>query len=63
MLSNTATTKAASIFLHVRMMTDILLRRLIEITDKYPLTETDISMIALRFPHCDIGESAFRSDF
>ena len=32
--------------LHVRMMTDILLRRLIEITDKYPLTETDISMIA-----------------
>lgn len=41
--------------LHVRMMTDILLRRLIEITDKYPLTETDISMIASVSALHDIG--------
>ena len=41
--------------LHVRTMTDILLRRLIEITDKYPLTETDISMIA---SHEDEAECA-----
>lgn len=42
--------------LHVRMMTDILLRRLIEITDKYPLTETDISMIASVSALHDIGK-------
>ena len=42
--------------LHVRMMTDILLRRLIEITDKYPLTETDISMIASASALHDIGK-------
>lgn len=42
--------------LHVRMMTDILLRRLIEITDKYPLTETDISMIASISALHDIGK-------
>ena len=38
------------------MMTDILLRRLIEITDKYPLTETDISMIASVSALHDIGK-------
>lgn len=37
-------------------MTDILLRRLIEITDKYPLTETDISMIASVSALHDIGK-------
>ena len=42
--------------LHVRTMTDILLRRLIEITDKYPLTETDISMIASVSALHDIGK-------
>lgn len=42
--------------LHVRMMTDILLRRLIKITDKYPLTETDISMIASVSALHDIGK-------
>lgn len=42
--------------LHMRMMTDILLRRLIEITDKYPLTETDISMIASVSALHDIGK-------
>lgn len=42
--------------LHVRMMTDILLRRLIAITDKYPLTETDISMIASVSALHDIGK-------
>lgn len=42
--------------LHVRMMTDILLRRLIEITDKYSLTETDISMIASVSALHDIGK-------
>lgn len=42
--------------LHVRMMTGTLLHRLIEITDKYPLTETDISMIASVSALHDIGK-------
>lgn len=42
--------------LHVRMMTDILLRRLVEITDKYPLTESDISMISTVSALHDIGK-------
>lgn len=42
--------------LHVRMMTGTLLHRLIEITDKYPLTETDISMIVSISALHDIGK-------
>ena len=49
-------TESGQHILHVRTMTDILLRRLIEITDKYPLTETDISMIASVSALHDIGK-------
>ena len=42
--------------LHLSMMTGTLLHRLIEITDKYPLTETDISMIASVSALHDIGK-------
>lgn len=42
--------------LHIRVMTEILLKQLIKITDKYPLTPTQISLIANASAMHDIGK-------
>ncbi len=44
--------------LHVRYITDLLLHRLVQITDRYPLTEEDISLIASLSALHDIGKIA-----
>lgn len=41
---------------HVRLYTQILLRQLVKLTDKYPLTESDISMISKASALHDIGK-------
>ena len=42
--------------LHVRVITDLLLRQLVKMTDKYPLSMADISMIATLSALHDIGK-------
>ena len=42
--------------LHVRVVTNLMLRQLIKITDKYPLTEADISSISTLSALHDIGK-------
>ncbi len=42
--------------LHVRTITDFLLRKLVKKTDRYPLSETDISVIAMASALHDIGK-------
>lgn len=42
--------------LHVRLITDMLLRHLMQITDRYPLSESEISMIATVSALHDIGK-------
>lgn len=44
--------------LHIQTITNMLLRQLIEITDKYPLSESDISMISSVSALHDIGKIA-----
>ena len=42
--------------LHIRTVTEILLRKLVKITDAYPMTETDISLITTASSLHDIGK-------
>lgn len=42
--------------LHVRAITDILLRQLVAATNRYPLSQADISMISTLFVLHDIGK-------
>ena len=42
--------------LHMRVLTDVLLHRLIRLTDRYPLSESDISMITNLSALHDIGK-------
>ena len=42
--------------LHIRIATQILLRRFVNKTDAYPLTESDITLIATASPLHDIGK-------
>ncbi len=42
--------------LHVQSITDILLRRLVQITDKYKLSSADLSMISMASALHDIGK-------
>lgn len=42
--------------LHVRTLTELLLRQLVQMTDAYPLTETDISRITTMSALHDIGK-------
>ncbi len=42
--------------LHVRVITDLLLRQLVQMTDQYPLTMADISMISTLSALHDIGK-------
>lgn len=41
---------------HIRTITELLLRRLCKKTDRYPLTEADISLISTASPLHDIGK-------
>ena len=42
--------------LHIRTFTEMILRKLITMTDKYPLTETEISLITMASALHDIGK-------
>ena len=42
--------------LHIRTFTEMILRKLITMTDKYPLTETEISLISMASALHDIGK-------
>ncbi|MDO5377808.1 MAG: response regulator [Clostridia bacterium] len=42
--------------LHINAMTDILLRQLVKITDRYPLTQADINLISTASALHDIGK-------
>ena len=44
--------------LHVRMITDLMLHKLATVTDRYPMTESDISMIVNLSALHDIGKIA-----
>lgn len=48
--------------LHIRIATQILLRRLVEKTDAYPLTESDITLIATASSLHDIGKVSISKD-
>lgn len=48
--------------LHVRMLTELLLRELVRQTDKYPLSEWDISMITTLSALHDIGKISVPKD-
>ena len=43
-------------FLHVRTITDLLLRQIVNISDRYPLSQADISMISTVSALHDIGK-------
>ena len=49
--------------LHIRTMTDLLLKRLVQITDRYPLTPQDISLISTASALHDIGKIAIPEEF
>ena len=48
--------------LHIRIATQMLLRRLVEKTDAYPLTESDITLIATASSLHDIGKVGISKD-
>lgn len=48
--------------LHIRIATQMLLRRLVEKTDAYPLTESDITLIATASSLHDIGKVSISKD-
>ena len=50
--------------LHIKTATELMLRQLVKITDAYPMTEADISLITTASSLHDIGKSArFVQDF
>ena len=54
--SSSETTRAACTWSNIRTITELLLRRLRKKTDRYPLTEADISLISTASALYDIGK-------
>ena len=48
--------------LHIRTLTELFLRQLVQITDRYPLTRSDISLISTASALHDIGKIAVPSE-